>query len=93
MNKLIVLLVLVCFSCKQEPKNTKLSGSVFGTSYHVIYNSEVNYEKQFDSLFYVINKSMSTYHVNSDISKLNRNESVHVDTHFVKVFRRFSRNL
>jgi FAD:protein FMN transferase len=87
MNKLIALLVLVCFSCKQEPKNTKLSGSVFGTSYHVIYDSEVNYEKQFDSLFYVINKSMSTYHVNSDISKLNRNESVHVDTNFVKVFR------
>ena len=82
-----LIILLLVFSCNKEVKNTKLEGSVFGTSYHVIYNSEENFEKQFDSLFYVINKSMSTYHVNSDISKLNRNESVDVDTHFVNVFR------
>ena len=81
------LLVLFCFSCKQEPKNTKIAGQVFGTSYSVIYNSEVNYEKQFDSLFYVINKSMSTYMPNSDISKINRNEDVNVDIHFKNVFQ------
>ncbi|MGK0254166.1 MAG: thiamine biosynthesis lipoprotein [Mariniflexile sp.] len=77
----------ILFSCDKEQKNTKLSGPVFGTSYSVIYNSDINYEPQFDSLFYVINKSMSTYQVNSDISKLNRNESRVVDTHFIKVFR------
>lgn len=59
---------------------------VFGTKYAVTYSSDVNYQKQFDSLFYVINKSMSTYQVNSDISKLNRNESNNVDSHFIKVF-------
>lgn len=77
----------ILFSCDKEQKNTKLSGPVFGTSYSVIYNSDINYEPQFDSLFYVINKSMSTYQVNSDISKLNRNESQVVDAHFIKVFR------
>ncbi|WP_242202327.1 FAD:protein FMN transferase [Aestuariivivens insulae] len=63
-----------------------MQGSVFGTYYRVIYNAEEDYQKQFDSLFYAINKSMSTYQVNSDITKLNRNEANTVDEHFVNVF-------
>lgn len=89
-----ILVVLLLIACKEQPKvldqsiskNTKLEGAVFGTVYQVTYSSDVNYEKQFDSLFYVINKSMSTYQVNSDISKLNRNESNEIDNHFIKVF-------
>jgi len=73
-------------SCNQEPTNTKLTGPVFGTMYSVIYDSEVNYQPQFDSLFAVINTSMSTYIPDSDISKLNRNETVSVDDHFLNVF-------
>ena len=82
----ILLVVLLLISCKTSPKNTKLSGTVFGTFYEVTYSSDINYEKQFDSLFYVINKSMSTYQTNSDISKLNRNEAVKVDVHFTSVY-------
>ena len=82
----IIGLALFLFSCNNEHINTKLSGQVFGTSYSVIYDSDINFEKQFDSLFYVINKSMSTYIENSDISKINRNEAVEVDEHFANVF-------
>lgn len=84
---LICCIVLFTISCKKEIKNTKLSGLVFGTSYSIIYNSEVNHQKQFDSLFYVINKSMSTYQPNSIISKLNRNEIDEADDHFLKVLK------
>lgn len=87
-HRILALLIIFLVSCNnKEPKNTKLSGQVFGTSYSVIYNSNENYEKQFDSLFYVINKSMSTYIENSDISKINRNEAVEVDEHFTNVFK------
>jgi thiamine biosynthesis lipoprotein len=87
-HRILALLIIFLVSCNnKEPKNTKLSGQVFGTSYSVIYNSNENYEKQFDSLFYVINKSMSTYIENSDISKINRNEAVEVDEHFTGVFK------
>lgn len=83
-----ILITLLIVSCKQETKNTKVSGQVFGTSYSVQYYSErnLNFETQFDSLFYVINKSLSTYQTNSIISKINRNEWTHFDDHFVKVF-------
>lgn len=85
-NLLAISIICVLFSCKEEHKNTKLTGTVFGTSYSIIYDSDVNYKTQFDSLFYVINKSMSTYQANSDISKLNRNESIEIDEHFIKVY-------
>lgn len=87
MSKYIVFaFITTCFlSCKKN-ENTKLSGAVFGTSYSVIYNSPLNYQKQFDSLFSVLNKSLSTYQKNSDISKLNRNENVTIDSHFITVY-------
>lgn len=85
-SSILFLTVILFVSCKQAPTNTKLSGSVFGTSYSVIYDSDVNYQKEIDSLFAVINKSMSTYIADSDISRLNRNETVSVDNHFLNVF-------
>ncbi len=90
MKRILIILVLLSFSCKEKEafKNIKISGAVFGTSYSVLYNSNKNidFEKQFDSIFHVINKSMSTYQVNSIISKINRNEKVVLDDHFIKVF-------
>ena len=84
---------MVLFSCKDQPKtevqntqNTKLSGPVFGTAYSVIYDSEIDYTKQFDSLFTLVNQSMSTYIPNSEISKFNRNEPYKFDAHFQNVF-------
>ncbi len=87
---LIALIGFTIFSCKKESKNTQLVGKVFGTTYSVKYYSEDNieYQKQFDSLFLVINNSMSTYQNDSDISRINRNEDVVVDEHFVKVFNK-----
>ena len=88
MRQIIFFLsLLTVISCEKEVKNTKLSGPVFGTAYHITYHSEINFETQFDSLFTVINNSMSTYQTNSDISKLNRNEHTTVDAHFIKVFK------
>ena len=90
MKRILLYLFIVanCVSCKKESvKNTKLAGSVFGTTYSVIYDAQTNYQHQIDSLFTVINKSMSTYIPSSDISKLNRNEVSTVDAHFTSVFK------
>ena len=88
MKKILALVftVLLVVSCKKEQKNTVLEGAIFGTYYRITYNSEINYQKQFDSLFYVINKSLSTYQTNSIVSKINRNEWTNFDDHFVTVF-------
>lgn len=86
---LIISAITLLVSChKAEPKTIKLNGPVFGTGYNIQYysNRGVNYQKEFDSLFNVINTSLSTYIPTSDISKWNRNEPVDVDEHFMKVF-------
>jgi thiamine biosynthesis lipoprotein len=79
----------VLSSCKKATENIKYSGPIFGTYFNVTYYSQE--QKEFktavDSLFEVVNRSMSTYRTDSDISKFNRNEPVRVDAHFKTVFR------
>lgn len=83
-----LLLIFLLVSCQQEPKNTVITGEIFGTSYGVQYYSDSNtsFDKQIDSLFQVINASMSTYQADSDISKINHNKAVTIDAHFKTVF-------
>lgn len=90
MRKIYCLLILVfCLSCKNEPKNIELSGLAFGTSYKIKYfsDTQISYQNEIDSVFTVINNSLSTYQQDSDISKFNRNEPVEVDAHFKTVFK------
>jgi thiamine biosynthesis lipoprotein len=91
MKKLICLAFAVGLFCcaEEEPKNIKLSGLVFGTGFNIQYYSEdtTNYLEQIDSLFNVVNQSLSTYIPDSDISKLNRNEMTTIDNHFERVFK------
>lgn len=91
MKKLLGLIFIVfTFSCSEEkPVNLKLTGPVFGTGFNIQYYSvdQINYQKEIDSLFNIVNQSLSTYIPNSDISRLNRNEISTVDNHFQKVFK------
>jgi thiamine biosynthesis lipoprotein len=88
---LICMLILTVFSCKQtdNEKFTKLEGYAFGTSFNITYHSNDNYTKEIDSLFHLINKSLSTYVPGSDISKINNGDStIVVDAFFTEVFKK-----
>lgn len=87
---LIITLLLLLTSCledKTQDELIKLSGPIFGTGYNIQYShyNTSTYIKQIDSLFAVVNQSLSTYIPDSDISRLNRNEDVTVDDHFIHV--------
>ncbi len=90
--KLLIFTVLITlFSCKKEAEinpYVKLSGPIFGTGYNIQFYSEkgIVYQNQIDSLFDVINQSMSTYIPDSDISRFNNGEDVEFDVHFKTVF-------
>lgn len=87
LNRIVIIILCSCLvACTETYEQRSASGPIFGTSYNIVYDSESNYQVQIDSLFQVINNSMSTYIENSDISKLNRNEPVEVDEHFRVVF-------
>ena len=82
------------FSCHQEDHivTKRIEGYALGTSYSISYNAE-NFEETFmeykvDSIFAVLNQSLSTYIPTSDISKINRGDSLLVvDDHFVTVYK------
>ncbi|MGY0408599.1 MAG: FAD:protein FMN transferase, partial [Polaribacter sp.] len=86
---------LLFLSCKNEvkPRGITLRGTVFGTTYKITYlNSEINYQKSLDSLFQLMNKSLSTYIPTSEISKINQgNTTVVVDAFFKEVFQKSKR--
>lgn len=88
------ILLFFITACKQEKKvsETKLQGLVFGTTYHITYLDNVDYQKSIDSLFQVVNKSLSTYMPTSDISKINKGDStVVIDDLFLEVFQKSKR--
>lgn len=85
--------VLFLFSCTTKEhkifKNQNVGGAL-GTSYSIIYlaDKELDYQKEIDSVFAAVNKSMSTYIPESDIAKINKGDStIVVDEMFQDVFR------
>ena len=88
---LIFITILLFFlSCIQEEKDFILKGHVFGTTYKIVYlNASKNYQKSIDSLFFLMNKSLSTYIPTSDISKINKGDTtIVVDDFFLEVFKK-----
>ena len=83
----------VIFSCNYIPTKAKqLRGFALGTTYNIQYVANASVDRVqtgIDSIFYVINKSLSTYLPQSDISKINRGDTtVVVDHHFRAVFEK-----
>jgi len=85
----IALGLLLWTSCREETPYIHLSGNALGTHFSIKYKGQSNYHTAVDSLFNRINASLSTYHSNSLISRINRNDSlVLTDTHFEKVYQK-----
>ncbi|WP_299801260.1 FAD:protein FMN transferase [uncultured Maribacter sp.] len=86
-----IALVLGLFqSCKQERSNVRNEnvGGALGTSYSIISISseKLDLQKDIDSVFAVINQSLSTYIPESDISRINNGDTtVVVDRMFQEV--------
>ncbi len=82
--------MILLFSCKEETlQKSVFQGQAFGTTFsiQVYLEKELNLERGIDSVFYKVNKSVSTYLPESDISKINRGDSsVIVDQIFINNF-------
>ena len=91
--KIISILSLLLVSCNNESSNyIRIQGDALGTTYNVIVQSKSNsnqIKQSIDSIFEVVNNSMSTYRSNSIISRVNQSQNpVKVDNHFIEVFRK-----
>ncbi|MEM9142117.1 MAG: FAD:protein FMN transferase [Bacteroidota bacterium] len=95
MNKVVfrVVLFYALVSCGGNPTElveNRNTGGALGTSYGIVYLSAERQDLQrgIDSIFNAINRSLSTYIPNSDISRINKGDtSVVVDDMFREVFQ------
>lgn len=88
--KLIGILIPLILGC-QNSSTHQTGGSVFGTTYQITYQGKspesLHLKQELDSIFKMLNQSMSTYDPNSLISRFNRGkDSLLVDDHFGHVF-------
>ncbi len=94
MNRIGLLFASAVFMVSCAPDYSKLvenrnAGGALGTSYSIIYLSveKQNFQKEIDSVFKAVNKSLSTYLPDSDISKINQGDTtIVVDKMFREVF-------
>lgn len=86
---LLILIIGSIFVIRQQ-RNTpfqKDEGMVFGTIYHITYQSDTNYQKEIEAELQKVDNSLSPFNKTSIISHVNRNEKVKVDEMFSEVFQ------
>lgn len=86
---LLILIIGSIFVIRQQ-RNTpfqKDEGMVFGTIYHITYQSDINYQKEIEAELQKVDNSLSPFNKTSIISRVNRNEKVKVDEMFSEVFQ------
>jgi thiamine biosynthesis lipoprotein len=91
MRLLSAILLVFLFSCneKEAPAVKIVQGDAFGTTYSIQYygGALAEVEKGIDSVIHAVNRSVSTYMPNSDISKINSGDTTEVvDDIFKEVF-------
>nr|WP_299344671.1 FAD:protein FMN transferase [Allomuricauda sp.] len=75
--------------CQKELLKNQNVGNALGTTYSIIYIADepLDFQQEIDSVFQVVNQSLSTYIPTSDISKINQGDSTLVVDHmFQDVF-------
>lgn len=92
-NTVLLLLIFIAISCGDEAQKPyqKFEGFAFGTSFHITFEGQEGLitERSIDSIIHSVNKSLSTYIPNSDISKINRGDTtVIIDDLFQEVFEK-----
>ncbi len=85
---LVVLVVGTIFIIRQQHDTPYQhdEGFIFGTIYHITYQSDKNYQKEIEAELQKVDNSLSPFNKSSIISRINRNEDVAVDGMFQEVF-------
>ena len=64
----------------------KMEGKIFGTYYHITYQSSTDYDSEILDRLNQVDASLSAFNPQSTVSNINRNEAVKADQMFSDVF-------
>lgn len=77
----VIFIVLLLVSCNKEVFQ-RTEGGIYGTSYHISYQSEQDLTQEIRQEMERVNASLSMFNPNSVVAKINRGESDEVDSLF-----------
>lgn len=81
-----VSIFIIIIGCNHRVNYIKEEGEVFGTFFHIIYESEDTLTYEIHNVLDEVNQSLSMYNKTSIISRFNQNDSsLILDKHFLKV--------
>lgn len=87
MRILIISLLLLCVGCTTSPHYRTVDGSMLGTTYHIVAETEMSAEVIFGEMQRInldAIASMSIFSPTSLLSRINRNETDSVDIHIAR---------
>ena len=87
---ILLAITFVAFSCSKRAVYITNSGQVYGTLYHIVYESPggEDFHQAIDKKFREYTMIFSTFEKESVISKINNNEPVVPDKYFITCFKR-----
>lgn len=85
---LLVLIIgtVIIVSQQRNMPYQKNTGLIFGTEYHIIYQSDEDLQKEIEEQMNHVNSVFSTFDPKSEISRINKNEDFRVSDSFVYVY-------
>ena len=86
----IIFLTIISWGCSRDTAYRNIEGFTQGTTYHIAYSPDVSdsLDSFVSEILLKVDNSLSVYNDSSVISKLNRGDSVVIDSLFVNVFNR-----
>ena len=87
MKWLIVLFALLLASCSTAPQYRVVDGTMLGTTYHIVAETELSNKQIFEEMQRInseANASMSIFNPQSLLSRINSNQTDSVDTHIAR---------
>lgn len=86
----IILLSFLLPGCKQKAEYIFNEGMIYGTTYHVTYESNNGKDLQegIESEMKKLDNSMSTFKPNSTLSKVNQNRDTILDDYFLTIYKK-----
>jgi thiamine biosynthesis lipoprotein len=85
---LVAVIITLSWACQPQKEYIRTEGLIFGTIYHMSYESAEDLSDTIQSTLNAFDWSMSTYKEASVISKINRNASTETDVYFRQVFNK-----
>ena len=92
---LLILIIGTIIIIRQQHNTPyqKDTGFIFGTIYHITYQSDTNYQQEIETELKKVDQSLSPFNKTSVITQVNQGKDIEVDEMFTEVFRHGRKHL